>query len=716
MGRIDATVPGVTTALLINGALGLLPVLAFLAMLTQSDTFKLVRRNYVAALILAGAAAAIVAYGAGKTLMAGAGVGYDDFVRLAGPLLEEALKALIVLFLIRTNRIGFVLDAAIAGFAIGAGFALVENYFYLQVIGHENAAVWVVRGFGAAIMHGGATSIFAIIAQSLTPQQKKAGPARVLPGFAAAALLHVLFNQFLDYPVASTLVMMIGLSTSLSVILHRDRQSIDRLLNVNFDDYRRLLAQIRSGEFERHEFGRALQSLRVRFDPAEVAEIVHYAELHTELVLFGQEILKAQGEGRAIEAPDAIRDKLAHFHYLEERIGAAVRLALRRHFQFSRQDFFQLYKLQRDAGQIAAKAHAFNTDLLLNERDQKVAREDYPGISFALEDPALQQAFASFDRRANRSKIRSRRFGALAVALATLALLIASAVPLFIELSAAQARFLAGAGGAMLAASVLVGAFGLIQRGRKKRWLADRLATERIRQFHFQHYIANANAILAGAKRPDAAAAYRAQRTEAFARFSRDFFDHIDEALHVIVHEEDCGDGVLFHGAEEAVADDPHLDQYFTAYGRLRFDMQINYCNHVLRESRGLRRRSAKRQAKTFQMAGLFGLAAVLTLYAAALAGAFAGSGALALDLLAVLGASAAILTLASRTIEEGLQPKREIERMRQYRIQLRRANARFREAETAAAKIAAMRDLERLTYEEMVLFLKSSYESQFVM
>jgi len=709
-------VPGVTTDLLINGALGLLPVLAFLAMLTQSDTFKLVRRNYVAALILAGAAAAIAAYGAGKTLMVVAGVSYDDFVRLAGPLLEEALKALIVLFLIRANRIGFVLDAAIAGFAIGAGFALVENYFYLQVIGHENAAVWVVRGFGSAIMHGGATAIFAIIAQSLTPQQKKASPARVLPGFGAAALLHVLFNQFLDYPIASTLVMMIGLSTSLTIILHRDRQSIDRLLKVNFDDYRRMLTQIRSGEFERHEFGRAVQSLRVRFDPAEIAEIVHYAELHTELVLFGQEILKAQGEGRAIEAPDAIRDKLAHFHYLEERIGAAVRLALRRHFQFSRQDFFQLYKLQRDAGQIAIKAHAFNTDLLLNERDRQVALEDYPEIFFALEDPALQQAFASFDRRANQSKVRSRRFGALAVALATLALLIASAIPLFIALSSTQARILAGIGGAMLATSVLVGAFGLIQRGRKKRWLADRLATERIRQFHFQHYIANANAILAGAKRADAATAYRARRAEAFARFSREFLDHIDEALHVIVHEEDCGDGVLGCGGEEAVADDPHLDQYLAAYGRLRFDMQINYCNHVLRESRGLRRRSAKRQAKSFQMIGLFGLGAVLALYAAALAGVFSEASAGALDLVLVFGAWAAILTLASRAMEEGLQPKREIERMRQYRIQLRRTNARFREAETTAAKIAAMRDLERLTYEEMVLFLKSSYESQLVM
>ena len=394
-----------TSALLINGALGLLPVLAFLAMLTQSDTFKLVRRDYVAMLILAGAGAALAAYVAGKAFMHQSGIDYDAFVRLGGPVLEEGLKALVVIFLIRANRIGFVLDAAIAGFAIGAGFALLENYFYLQVLGQGNPAIWVVRGFGAAIMHGGATASFAILAQSLTPQEKSGSFLRFLPGFGVAVLLHVLFNQFLDYPVSSTIVMMIGLAAALSFILHRDRQSIDQWLEVDFDEYRRLLVEIRSGVFGKDEFGRALDSLRVRFDPAEVAEIVHYAELHTELVLFSEEILKAQGRGTAIEVPDAIKEKLAHFHYLEERIGGVVRLALRRHLKFSRYEFFQLYKLQRDAGQFAAKAHAFNTDLLLDDADRNAAKREYPDVFFALDNPVLAGKFIPFDRRANLSKI-----------------------------------------------------------------------------------------------------------------------------------------------------------------------------------------------------------------------------------------------------------------------------------------------------------------------
>lgn len=706
-----------TTTLLINGALGLLPVLAFLAMLIQSDTFKLVRRDYVALLILCGAGAALVAYASGVFLMREAGISREDFVRFGGPVLEEVLKALVVIVLIRANRIGFVLDAAIAGFAIGTGFALVENYFYLQVIGDSHAATWVVRGFGAAIMHGGATAIFAILAQTLTPQERAGSPLSFLPGFAAAALLHILFNQFLDYPVASTIVMMVGLAVSLTFILQRDRRSIDHWLEVDFDEYRRRLLAIRAGEFGKDEFGRAIESLRVRFDPAELEEILRYAELHTELVLFAEDILKAQGRGEALAVPAEVKEKLANFHYLGERVGGAVRLALSRHLKFSRYEFFQLYKLQRDAGQIAAMAHSFNTDILLDEADRAAARREYPDIFFALDHPQLTDIFAPIDRRANHSKKRSRRSGIVAVFLATAALLVASAEHLYQGLPEGEARGIASLGGGVLAAGVVLGAFGVIQRRRKAQWLADRLATERSRQFHFQHYLSHASAILAGAKDARAADDYLARRAADLDHFVRDYLQRIDQRLHAIVHEEDLDEGAV-DVAEPQRPDpsDPHLAQYFDAYGRLRFDLQLNYCNHVLRESKSFWSRSAFRQAKAIEAVGLAGVFGVLGLYGLVFFGGAFDVEWMSADAVHVLAAWSAIMALAARTFEGGLQPKREIERMRQYRIQLRRANARFRAATTPEAKIAAMQELERLTYQEMAIFLKSSHEAQFVM
>ena len=71
---------------------------------------------------------------------------------------RESLKAVVLVFLLRTRRVGLPVDAGIAGFAIGTGFALVENLYYLASRPETSLAVQVISGFGTAIMHGGTTT------------------------------------------------------------------------------------------------------------------------------------------------------------------------------------------------------------------------------------------------------------------------------------------------------------------------------------------------------------------------------------------------------------------------------------------------------------------------------------------------------------------------------------------------------------------------------
>jgi hypothetical protein len=123
------------------------------------------------------------------------------------PLLEEALKAAIVLWMVRRHRVAFLVDAAIHGFAVGTGFAVIENL----VFWHEHAAsspgVWIARGAGTALMHGGATALVALAAVSTPPRRRNLAavavallprrpppwPLQPLPALAGAvALLIVL--------------------------------------------------------------------------------------------------------------------------------------------------------------------------------------------------------------------------------------------------------------------------------------------------------------------------------------------------------------------------------------------------------------------------------------------------------------------------------------------------------------------------------------------
>src|SRR6185503_18272056 len=95
-------------------------------------------------------------------------IGFSYYSRFVAPWIEEALKGLAVLGLFYWNRIGFKLDAVIAGFAVGVGFAVIENSLFLFEFPRMSFGVWLVRGLGTAIMHGGATALFAVVSHEMT--------------------------------------------------------------------------------------------------------------------------------------------------------------------------------------------------------------------------------------------------------------------------------------------------------------------------------------------------------------------------------------------------------------------------------------------------------------------------------------------------------------------------------------------------------------------
>src|SRR5204863_6396818 len=113
-----------------------------------------------------GAVMAGVSYFVAAGLLGQLSIGFEAYARYVAPPIEELLKAAIVVALIRGHRIGFLVDAAILGFAAGTGFALGENFNYLRGAEGDGVGLWLARGFGTAIMHGGVTAIFAVMAQA----------------------------------------------------------------------------------------------------------------------------------------------------------------------------------------------------------------------------------------------------------------------------------------------------------------------------------------------------------------------------------------------------------------------------------------------------------------------------------------------------------------------------------------------------------------------
>ncbi len=323
--------------------LGLVPVACFLAALVALDSYKLVKLKQVLAVLASGAAMAGVSYALNGTLLENLDIAFVAFTRYVAPFTEELLKAAIVVLLVRTHRIGFLVDAAIVGFAVGTGFAVVENLLYLHIAPDAPTGAWLVRGFGTAIMHGGATAIFGVMGLAMT--EKGSNIAAFLPGLLAAVALHSAFNHFFFSPLVSTAGIAILLPLLLQLVFARSEAAMGRWLGTGFDADTEMLGLINSGRLSDSPVGRYLHQLKEKFRGPMVADLLCYLRLHTELALRAKGILMMWENGFDMPIDEATREKFAEMRYLEKSIGPTGRKALQPMLHMSHKDLWQLYML-----------------------------------------------------------------------------------------------------------------------------------------------------------------------------------------------------------------------------------------------------------------------------------------------------------------------------------------------------------------------------------
>lgn len=331
--------------LIARGLVALLPVLAFLAALVWLDSYKLVGLRAVLATIGAGALVAVGCYGVNLALLGALPVDFGTYSRYVAPVVEEALKGAIIVYLVRRHAIGFPVDAAIFGFAIGTGFAVIENLYYLGVFKEAHIAVWVVRGFGTAIMHGGTTAILGILSHTLAEQRQSRGIREFLPGLLAAILIHSLYNQFLFAPAYSTLGILLFLPPVIYIVFQRSEHMLQRWLAVDFDADTQLLELLNSGGLHDSKLGRHLEFIKQHFPPEVVADMLCYLRLHVELSMRASATLLMRESGIQPEVAPEVRAMVEEMRFLEKSIGKTGQHAMKPFLKLSSRDLWQLYLL-----------------------------------------------------------------------------------------------------------------------------------------------------------------------------------------------------------------------------------------------------------------------------------------------------------------------------------------------------------------------------------
>lgn len=314
--------------LIVPALLCLSPVLGLLAILVFFDSYKLVPLKFVVGLTLVGVATAVICYVVNGALIAALGIGLPSYARYVSPLVEEACKGALLVWLIRSHRIGFMVDAAIVGFALGCGFAVAENGYALSRLHEVDPTTWVVRGFGTAIMHGGASALFALISLAILERDERQPLRALLPGFATAVLLHSAFNHLDRESAISVPLTLLVVSSLLFFAYQRGEQSLATWLGSGFDADAERIALLKSGGLGASPTGRYLQTLRQRFDGLVVADLLAYLRLFTELSMRAKGVLLMRENGFEAPPDPAAGEQLAELAWLERSIGRTGLLAL----------------------------------------------------------------------------------------------------------------------------------------------------------------------------------------------------------------------------------------------------------------------------------------------------------------------------------------------------------------------------------------------------
>ena len=327
--------------------LGFVPVLLFLAALRFMDSYKLVHPRALTMSLIAGALAAFLCiplYGVAVDVLP-----WPETIakRYVAPMIEECAKAAFLAVLIRRGKVGFNVDAAIHGFAIGAGFALIENAAYAMALRNPSVGLWLVRGLGTAVMHGSTTAIVGIVAKDQFERRARLRLLGLIPGLAIAVIFHSWFNHFVLPPIVMTGILVLAMPLLLTVVFDRSERSTHAWLTSGFDSQFDELETLLGSGMGRSHIGLYLASMRKWFSGPVLADMLCYLRLHYELSLRAKGLLMARAEGIEVPADGALVARFEELHYLEDAIGRTGMLAILPFIRGGGREAWQLEMLRK---------------------------------------------------------------------------------------------------------------------------------------------------------------------------------------------------------------------------------------------------------------------------------------------------------------------------------------------------------------------------------
>jgi RsiW-degrading membrane proteinase PrsW (M82 family) len=290
--------------------------------------------------------------------------------RYVAPLTEETLKAALLIYLVRRPIFNYFVDGAVYGFAIGIGFAVIENFSYIA--NHEAMALSVAfwRAFSISMVHAVASAVIGIALGLGRFQQGALGRLFFISaGWAAAVLIHGGFNNMVSrvgivwqahiYAALAGLVGTVFIAWMIRRGLKEERDWIDEMLGLADQVTRnesRLVLRLA-------ETGSLLAPIVEHFGKRKAAQIGRLLAVQAQLGVLRKTLQKTPNEKMRLDAEGQISILQHEMSILRKRIGIYPMLFLRSVFP---EDNFSVWNRLESAVETPAPA-AGNGDFSMTD-------------------------------------------------------------------------------------------------------------------------------------------------------------------------------------------------------------------------------------------------------------------------------------------------------------------------------------------------------------
>lgn len=186
-------------SLVIPVAISLVIPIVFLFALRSFDLHKTAKFGMNIATLIGGIVAYMLAAQINPAVANSGWLEWRQVVRYVAPVVEEILKAIILIYLVNRADFNYIVDGALYGFGAGIGFAIIENVEYVR--GNIDSAMLVAlaRVFSTNLMHATSSGLIGTsLAFHRGNQNKQQGLLVVFGGYILAIFFHGLFNTMVN--------------------------------------------------------------------------------------------------------------------------------------------------------------------------------------------------------------------------------------------------------------------------------------------------------------------------------------------------------------------------------------------------------------------------------------------------------------------------------------------------------------------------------------